>query len=623
MKMKRKLIAFFVLCLLVVPMLVSVSATEESEKADLSGYSLDGSGETVKEGLVQVNGIWGYYKKGILQTSYTGLAKHTNGTWYYVRKGTVDWNHTGLVKYNGSWYYVQNGKLDKSYTGVCKNGSITYYVQKGTLKWGVNGLVKCSNGDWYYVKDSRVQNTFTGLVKYNGTWYYVNGGKLDKTYTGVCKNGSVTYYVQKGTLKWGVNGLVKCSNGDWYYVKDSRVQNTFTGLVKYNGTWYYVNGGKLDKTYTGVCKNGSVTYYVQKGTLKWGVNGLVKCSNGDWFYVKDSRVQCDFTGIVQHTSGGWYYVNNGKIDWTFTGTVLHTNGKIYCVYNGKVSFGVDGHLATTTEEVAPTCTVSGKIKTICTVCDKVLKTVDNTSKPALGHDWYEKSNTATCTTNGTRTYNCNRCTGTKSEKSNATGHVSTHLDTKNATCIEDGWEKTICDACGSQVGNSKTLPAHGNHSYETANVAKAAKEYSNYWGYGDYDRYLSYNDINCDRCKYCYDIDVDSFRYKYSANEVTYSMLSYVNNLRRENGLPELQASSSLISNASRRAQEISINFMHTQGSENICSSGTLSNCIGNAYSSFYNSSAHRATMLRESYTSFGCAIYYYNGRVYCVQVFD
>lgn len=283
---------------------------------------------------------------------------------------------------------------------------------------------------------------------------------------------------------------------------------------------------------------------------------------------------------------------------------------------------INGHSAVETETIDPSCMQCGKIKTFCKACDKVLTTVEDSGKPALGHDWYEKSNTATCTAAGKKTFGCTRCSETKSEKVNATGHVNTYVDIKAATCIENGWEKTMCDDCGAQVGSTKTLPAHGNHNWETASVVTAANEYSDYWGYGDYDEYLSHAEINCDRCKYCYDIDENSLRYKYSAEEVTSMMLGYVNQLRQENGLPALQASSKLISNAQRRAQEISINFVHTQSGENINKSSTLNNCVGNAFSAFYNSPGHRDAMLLD-YQYFGCAIYYFDGRVYCAQVFD
>ena len=289
-------------------------------------------------------------------------------------------------------------------------------------------------------------------------------------------------------------------------------------------------------------------------------------------------------------------------------------------YNETIN--ATGHSTAKVEEIAPSCNTCGKTNTVCTACSKTIKSVDNASKPALGHDWKESSNTATCTANGTKTYKCNRCSETKSESSAATGHGSTHVETKNATCTENGWEKTVCDVCGSQIGDSKTLPANGSHSWETAVVSTAAKDYSNYWGYPDYDRYIGYSDIACDRCKYCYDIDEGSFRIKYSQSEIANIMLGYINALRRDNGLNDLTISSSLNNTAGIRAEQISISFAHGPGIENITNAGGVSNCIKRAYDAFYNSAAHKAAMLTENISYFGCGIYYCNGRTYCVQLF-
>lgn len=253
-----------------------------------------------------------------------------------------------------------------------------------------------------------------------------------------------------------------------------------------------------------------------------------------------------------------------------------------CTDRHSKSVKATGHVTYKTVEAAPTCTACAKTNVVCTACDKILKSTDNTNNPALGHDWKVSSNTASCTSNGTKTYSCTRCTETKSEPANATG----------------------------------------SHSYETAIVSTAAKDFSTNRGYGYYDEYLGYSDIACDRCKNCYEIDVNSFRIKYSQSEIANTMLSYVNALRVENGLNELTVSSSLNATADTRAQQISVSFSSSSGIENITKDGGVSNCIKRAYDAFLNSASHKANMLNANINYFGCDIYYSNGKTYCVQLF-
>ena len=273
--------------------------------------------------------------------------------------------------------------------------------------------------------------------------------------------------------------------------------------------------------------------------------------------------------------------------------------------------------------VASTCTEGGYTRYTCS-CGAQYKDGET---EALGHDYVSKVTEPACEQAGSTTHTCQRCRDTYTDgEVPATGHVKTSTETKKATCVEDGWEKEICDACGAQVGETKKLAANGKHSYETAVVSTAAKQYANYWGYGDYDKYLSYSDIECDRCKNCYDIDDDSFRIKYSQNEIASTMLGYVNSLREKNGLNKLKISSTLNNLADTRSKEIVTSFNHggSRGyDENITKDGGVSNCIKKAYNAFYNSSGHRAIMLSEEYEYFGCDIYYSGGKTYCVQVFD
>jgi uncharacterized protein YkwD len=342
----------------------------------------------------------------------------------------------------------------------------------------------------------------------------------------------------------------------------------------------------------------------------------------------------------------WYIRNPGKEKFgkssvtsaTYSCKVSETTDgrEAYCVITDTYGNSVQSETVTITMikeevhthtlqtlEIQPTCTEAGKLQTVCAECGEVLETVENPEKPALDHDWEETSNTATCTADGTKTSECSRCLSFKTESAPATGHVSTHVETKEPTCTVNGWEKTICDKCGEQVGATSVLPAPGEHTHEAAVVADAAKAYREHWSSENYADYLGYTDIVCQRCAVCYEIDETSFAYRYSAEEVTAMMLEHVNALRAEAGLAALTAGTDQIALAGTRAQEIAVNFTQSsEHKENIAKATTFSDCVLNFYNAFLESADQKANLLAEDAATFGCAIYYQDGAVYCVQIF-
>ena len=50
--------------------------------------------------MKKVNGVWGYYVNGTLNTGYTGLAENSAGKWY-VQSGIVSLSYNGNVTING------------------------------------------------------------------------------------------------------------------------------------------------------------------------------------------------------------------------------------------------------------------------------------------------------------------------------------------------------------------------------------------------------------------------------------------------------------------------------------------------------------------------------------------
>ena len=183
--------------------------------------------EGVSTVLNYANGIqkdgdaWYYYKDGVVDTSYTGLAKY-NGSWWYVKNGKIDFSATTLCKYNGTWWYVKNGKVDFGSTTLCKYNGSWWYVSGGKVNFGATGLCKY-NGTWWYVKNGKVSFTTT-LCKYNGIWWYINNGAVNFNKTTLVKYGRNWYAVAKGQVAWKYTGKL-AYNGRYF--------NVVNGVVKF------------------------------------------------------------------------------------------------------------------------------------------------------------------------------------------------------------------------------------------------------------------------------------------------------------------------------------------------------------------------------------------------------
>jgi len=251
------------------------------------GASEDGT-VTKLEGLNCVDGVWGYYTDGVLDTSYTNMVFY-DGIFYYVENGLINWDYVGLAQHKETevWYYVNGGGVDRSFTGL------TMY-----------------NGRWFYLEAGSITWSYTGLVEFEGNWYYVQYSQLNFDYTGLVLHGDVWYYVQDSVLSWGQYTLVN-HGGTWYYIQNSMLQWGYYGLVNYNGVWYYL-------------ENSQIT---------WNFTDLV-LYNDVWYYVKGSTIAWDYTGVVSY-GGGMYYVENGTINWSYYGSFTQ-DGVTYEIANGTV-----------------------------------------------------------------------------------------------------------------------------------------------------------------------------------------------------------------------------------------------------------------------------------------------
>ncbi len=322
---------------------LSKTATNASGKytsADIFVKYVYGDASSL-QGLNQApDGKWYYYKNGIVDTTFTGMAKKADGVWY-VKAGVLDTTFTGMAKNAYGVWYMKNGKLDTTYTGLAKNAYGVWYMKDGKLDTTFTGMVKNAYGIWY-VNKGKVDTTYTGMATYNGLLIYVKAGKFDATFTGFAKNSSGTWYLKKGIVDTKYTGMAKNAYGVWY-VNKGKLDTTFTGMVVYGGKCCYVNKGKLDLTYTGLAKNAKGVWYMKNGVLDLTYTGMAKNAYGVW-YMKNGKLDTTFTGLVMY-GGKCCYVNKGKLDLTYTGLAKNASGIWYMnkgildlTYNGKAVY---------------------------------------------------------------------------------------------------------------------------------------------------------------------------------------------------------------------------------------------------------------------------------------------
>lgn len=263
--------------------------------------------------------------KGQVDTSFTKI-KVYEGKSYFFKKGVFDSSFTGLAvsAKDNKYYFVKKGVLDTSFTGIAI--SITnnkyYYAYKGKLDWNFTGIAKqVSNGKYYFVRKGAYDGAFTGIGKHatNGKYYFVKKGTYDSTFTGIGKhaiNGKY-YFVRKGTYDSKFTGVAKQAiNGKYYFVKNGEYNSTFTGIGKQaiNGKWYFVKKGAYTAKVTALAKS---------------------AANGKWYFVRNSVLDTSFTGVAKSVANGkWYYVKKGVLYRGFTGYAKGTDGKTRYVRNG-------------------------------------------------------------------------------------------------------------------------------------------------------------------------------------------------------------------------------------------------------------------------------------------------
>lgn len=131
----------------------------------------------------------------------------------------------------------------------------------------------------------------------------------------------------------------------------------------------------------------------------------------------------------------------------------HGAGKEYtctvCGYkkvNETSSVKGDHTLTGLIQDVAPTCTETGKGHKECTVCGEFVEA--DTEIPALGHSYkIEEKTPATCAKEGERTLTCTRCGETHTEKIPKKQHSYVKVNTVPATCNSSAYDVMECAVC--------------------------------------------------------------------------------------------------------------------------------------------------------------------------------
>ena len=147
---------------------INVNAETLNSKIQVSNLNLSNSYniknenliKSSKEGWINTNGIWYFYKNGIMQTGWL----NDNGIWYYLNEnGSMS---TGWYKVDSNWYYSNS-------SGVMQTGWLN------------------DNGTWYYLNSSGEMVTNT----------IIDGWKIDSN--GIAtplkdENHSIVYVTPNG-----------------------------------------------------------------------------------------------------------------------------------------------------------------------------------------------------------------------------------------------------------------------------------------------------------------------------------------------------------------------------------------------------------------------------------------
>ncbi len=298
-----------------------------------------------KGGYLTEDGDNGYLKAGVVDTSFTGIAKTT-----LVMYLSADGRNTGVEKHNIRAYY-ENGKINFGFSGFKKDGNKIYYVEHGLIvndsyyicagSYGwlhydpVDGCVMTSSDEELEeVPKSTLVGVTNGLLdfKKNGFFQY-SGGDFYCLKKGIFnpefnseKDGFAKITIKpngkkKVTLKaYAVNGIVSLGGST-------------SGLFKVKNDYYFLAGGSIfmDKNYVKMILIATDQYNKKNFKDFWSyfkatLNSVAVDDNsqnaetyGKTVKLKNGKLDRHATGLFGAVYGGSYYITNGIEDNSFSG----------------------------------------------------------------------------------------------------------------------------------------------------------------------------------------------------------------------------------------------------------------------------------------------------------------
>ena len=121
---------------------------------------------------------------------------------------------------------------------------------------------------------------------------------------------------------------------------DGAANANLNGVIKASdGNWYYYVNGAVDYSHTGIEKNANGWWRIENGKVNFNYEGVAKNQNG-WWYLTGGKVDFSYNGFASNENG-WWYIENGKVTFArndvLQGTVKGTNGWWHVV-GSKVTF---------------------------------------------------------------------------------------------------------------------------------------------------------------------------------------------------------------------------------------------------------------------------------------------
>ena len=199
------------------------------------------------------------FKVAVLKTTDNGamtLTVNDKTDWFFVKNGVVDYSYTGLARdTKGNWYFMTKGKYDKTYLGTSPsttNPKGQFFVKNGTWDRTYTGLAHGLDKKWYFVTNGQYDKKTigtTGSTTNPKGQFFVKNGTWDRTYTGLAKNvkDGKWYYVTNGQWDKKFVGLSSSTTNSKkvLYVKNGVWQSSYSGKITFNNKTYTIKAGKV------------------------------------------------------------------------------------------------------------------------------------------------------------------------------------------------------------------------------------------------------------------------------------------------------------------------------------------------------------------------------------------